>query len=262
MSLYDLPNWLLGVVVTGAVVAATLLAYFLFRRTYRGEFTEENKGLAVGILAIIATVTSLLLAFSAVSVWEAFASAEEAVGEEADVIGELARDLAVYGSGESEQARAMLRDYLQLVVSREWADMREGRENEEAWRAFDALFRVIGTLEPDTPRRTALLPEVWARTNELMRHRRDRLYTSQSQVPATLWIVVVLGVVITLGTTFVLSPTRFNVAMIGVLAFAFGLVFFFIIAMDRPFAGRESISPTPFEAAIQNMERWDVEVAK
>jgi len=63
-------------------------------------------------------------------------------------------------------------------------------------------------------------------------------------------------------TTFVLPPTRFHLWMIGVLALSIGLVFYLIIAMDRPFAGQESISPKPFEIAIGNMQRWDTDIAK
>ena len=45
--------------------------------------------------------------------------------------------------------------------------------------------------------------------------------------------------------------------MIGALALSIGLVFYLIAAMDRPFAGKESISPAPFLSALTNMERWD-----
>jgi hypothetical protein len=37
-------------------------------------------------------------------------------------------------------------------------------------------------------------------------------------------------------TTYVLPPTRFHAAMIGALALSIGLVFYFVVAMDRPFA--------------------------
>jgi hypothetical protein len=40
-------------------------------------------------------------------------------------------------------------------------------------------------------------------------------------------------------TTYVLPPTRFHAAMIGALALSIGLVFYFVVAMDRPFAGKE-----------------------
>ena len=54
------------------------------------------------------TINSLLLAFSAVSVWEAFSSADGAVTQEANTVSALARDLAVYDSAESRHARQML----------------------------------------------------------------------------------------------------------------------------------------------------------
>lgn len=214
-SLYDLPNGLLGAIISGLAVVIALAAYAAFRRTVRTEFTADDRALAMAVLAVVATVNSLLLAFSAVSVWEAFGAAEEAVVHEGDSIGELARDLAVYDSAESRRAREVLRQ------------------------------------------RQALLPEIWARTNELLAHRRDRLYTIQSEVPGTLWTVVLAGCVLTVLTTFVVPATRFNVAMIAALAFSLGLVCFFIIAMDRPFAGQENIGPGPFVSALENMRRWD-----
>jgi hypothetical protein len=39
------------------------------------------------------------------------------------------------------------------------------------------------------------------------------------------------------------------------------LVFFLVVAMDRRFAGKESISPAPFEVAIGNMQEWDSVIA-
>ena len=69
--------------------------------------------------------------------------------------------------------------------------------------------------------------------------------------------VVLIGAAITMIATYVLPPTRFHGWMVGLLALSFGLVFFLIIAMDRPFAGKESISPEPFTSSIMNMQRWD-----
>jgi hypothetical protein len=59
----------------------------------------------------------------------------------------------------------------------------------------------------------------------------------------------------------VLSPTRFNLTIIGLLALSMGLVFYLIVAMDRPYAGEQSISPAPFQLAVENMDRWDAEIA-
>ncbi len=259
LFLYDLPNWLVGLVISGTLVLLSLGGYFLFRRLYQHEFDSEERDIAMSVLGVVATINSLLLAFSAVSVWESFGSAEEALVREADTIGELARDLAVFGSPEATGARVLLLDYAGIVVNSEWEAMRGGEADMTAWTTIDNLFRAVGTIEPDNPRRVALLPEIWARTNELLVHRRDRLHASQAEVPFTLWMVVFVGTVMTMLTMYVLPPTRFNLAMISSIALCMGLVLYFIVAMDHPFAGEESISPEPFQSAIGNMQRWDLE---
>jgi hypothetical protein len=255
--IYDIPHWYLGALISGLAVVITLAFYSTFRRFIRVEFTADDRSLAMSVLGVVATINSLLLAFSAVSVWESFGAADAAVVQEANSVGELARDLAVFDSVESRRAREALRRYAQLVVDREWNDMRVGRANEDTWLAADNIFRAVGTLEPDTPKRQALLPEIWSQTNEMVAHRRDRLYASESEVPGTLWAVVLVGSILTVLTTFVLPRSWINIAMMATLAFSLGLVFFFIIAMDRPFTGKESISPAPFSSALVNMQRWD-----
>jgi hypothetical protein len=255
--LYDLPNWAMGATVTSLVTALALGSYLLFRRLHGGAFSEEEQSVAMSMLGVVATINSLLLAFSAVSVWESFSTAEETVLHEADTIGQLARDLAVFGSEGSRRSRMLLREYVETVVREEWETMRDGHASDAAWAKNDEFFYSIGALDAETPRHAALLPEIWGRVNEMVGHRRDRLNISQAEVPATLWAVVLAGTVLTMLTTFVLPPTRFNVAMITALSVTIGLVFFFILAMDRPFAGEESISPEPFESALANMTRWD-----
>lgn len=261
LLLYDLPNWLLGTVIIGGTMAAGYGAYFTFHRLCRATFSDENRAVAMTVLGVVATVNSLLLAFSAVSVWESFSSADAAVVSEANSVAALARDLAIFDSVESRQARGMLREYADMVIHVEWQDMRKGSANIDVWNHFDRMFLAIGRIEPDIPRRVALLPEILARINELLKERRSRLYTRQAEVSGTLWTVVLLGTLLTMTMTFVLPPTRFHVWMVGVLLFSIGLVFYFIVAMDRPFAGKESISPQPFEIAIGNMDRWDLQIA-
>jgi len=183
------------------------------------------------------------------------------VVQEANTVSELARDLAVFDSAQSREVRRQLRDYTRMVVTVEWRDMQHGQANVEVWNTFDRMFLAVGAIEPDTPRRVALLSEIWARTNELVKERRSRLHTSESAVPGTLWAVVLIGTVLTIATTFVLSPTRFHLVMVGMTALSIGLVLFLIVAMDRPFTGEQSISAEPFELAIGNMERWDSVIA-
>jgi hypothetical protein len=254
--LYDLPNWLLGVLVVGTTLGAALTGYVLSARLRR-SLTDEQRSLSLIMLPIIATVHALLLAFSAVSVWEAFAAAETSVMNEANTVAQLAADLAVFDSAESHEARELLKTYVRTVVDEEWARLREGQDSPVAAERFDDLFRAVSRLEPDTPRRVAHAPEIWWRMNELVMHRRDRIHASEAAVPGALWAVVLLGAVLTLLPVYTLKSSRFNLAMIALLGCSIGLVFFFVVAMEHPFLGDEGLDAAPFSNALSQIERWD-----
>ena len=226
-----------GRVIVGAVVGLAYPTYFLLRRLWRRSFTEVETNVSMTVLTVIGTIWALLLAFVAVSVWQSYGDAETAVVNEANSVGQLARDLAMFDSTQSREARHMLREYANIVVTVEWHDTARGQSNREAWDAFDRMFLAIGKLEPDTPQREALMPEIWANANDVLEGRRTRLHTAEAAVPLRLWAVVLIGSALTLGTTVVLSPTRFNLWIIGLLAMSMALVFYLIAAMDRPFAG-------------------------
>jgi hypothetical protein len=262
LFLYELPRWLMGVTVVAATLGLAYAGYFVFHRVWRTVSTDDNKTVALAVLAVVAMINSLLLAFAAVSVWEDFTSAEEAVVEEADTVSELARDLAIYDSVQSREALRLLHEYADMVVNVEWRNMQRGEANVDVGNQFDRMFVAVGTLEPDTPRRSALLPEIWERTNELLKHRRGRLHTSEARVSGTLWSVVLLGTMLTMLISYVLPRTPFNLWIIGAIAASIGLVFFLIIAMDRPFAGEEGVSPEPFESAISNIQRRHPDIAR
>ena len=261
LALYDLPNWVFGLLISGGWVLVGLGGYLAFQRVCRVSFGESDRNLAIALLGVIATINSLLLAFSAISVWESFGSAEKAVRNEAVIMTALGRDLMVFDTPRARQARDLLQQYASAVVELEWASMRQGVAPEQARDLLDDMFREVGRIEPMTPREEALMPEIWARTNELVKARRERLYASEAQVPPTLWSVVVLATLLTLMTTYVLPRSAFNFTAVGLLSCVFGLVFFFIAAMDRPFAGSESIGPEPIQRTVQTMERWSAQAA-
>jgi hypothetical protein len=263
LLLYDLPNWLFGTLVCGGWIVIGLGGDLVFHRLCKARFEEGEKNLAIALLAVVATVNSLLLAFTAISVWESFGVAEKAVHDESITVSSLGRDLAVFNTPAADRAREQLKAYAKGVVEREWESMRSGRPDSSfSSKAMNDLFLAIGDIQPATPRELVLMPEIWARANELVKHRRERLYAGEAQVPGTLWTVVTIGTFLTILTTYVFPRTAFNLAAVAVLSGSLGLVFFFVAAMDRPFAGKESVGPAPIEAVIASMERWDRDVRK
>ena len=99
--------------------------------------------------------------------------------------------------------------------------------------------------------------EIWARANGVAKCRRSRLQSSGSGVPGTLWAVLMLCAILIFCGASILPPTRVTRTLIALLATSMGLVLFFIVAMDHPFSGKESVSPRAFRSALAHMKHWD-----
>lgn len=256
LFLYELSHWAMGGLIVATTIFVVIGAFLLIRSRFRHEFSDAQVSAAMSFVGVMATLTSLLLAFSAVSVWDSFGSAEAAVVSEANVAAELARDLAVYGPT-AVPARSAVRQYLNTVLNQEWSLLAKGEASLQAGLELDEVFRETGRIEPQTNRDSALIREIWSRVNGLAEARRNRLQASKARVPEMLWAVVLISTALTFLLTFVMPVTRFSVGLLTCLAATMGLVFFFIVAMDRPFAGRQSVDADPIRSTLTNMDRWD-----
>ncbi|PTT92159.1 hypothetical protein DBR42_02590 [Pelomonas sp. HMWF004] len=252
---YSIPNWLLGLALVLAWVLIALGAQALFPHRWREQATETDRNVALASLGVIATINSLLLAFSAVSVWESFSTAEQAVHHEATAMAQLGRTLSMYDGAPARLGRERLRAYARSVVTREWPAMLQGKQSVATLEAFDGLFQALADLRPATASETVLLTQALGQVNELLSHRRARLQASQGKVPTTLWAVVWVGSVLTLipMAAAPVSPTSRGALLL--LAVALGLIFHFVAAMDRPFLGAERVTPEAIENALEKLQR-------
>lgn len=263
MWISDLPNWIVFLGLTAGLPAAALAGHRLWRRAFTLEYDPEGNEIAMGMLGVVAMILSLLLAFCSVSVWEAYSAAETAAASEASVSGELVRDLAVYGGPAAVEAREAVRDYLRAVIADEWPAMTEGARSESTAHKFNAIFHKAAVIDPRTPREEILLTEIWDKTNELNIYRRARLGAAGgSVVPGALWATMGLCIVLNFLLCYGLRVTRHNDFMLGIYAATLGILLFFIVEMDRPFAGSVTVSPVPYETALESMQRWDAEPAE
>jgi hypothetical protein len=260
MFLYSLSDIALGALIVGVCTAIAIAAYVLLRPRIRTAFTDTEVGAAMAIAGAMATITSLLLAFSSISVWNAYTAAEASIQAEADAAAELGLDLAVYGAP-AMPARRALEKYLHMVIDEEWPLLAGGQSAPDPWQELDRIFHEVGQIEPVSQREQILLPEVWTRLNDLAQARQDRLNASQAHVPGTLWAVVLLASALTLAVVFVLPVTRFSLALLASFTATLALVFFFIVVMDYPFAGADAVTPDPLRGTLTNMDRWDRTVA-
>jgi uncharacterized membrane protein (UPF0136 family) len=253
---YDLPIWLSTVLVLGLALAIGLGSSVGVGMLFRLKPTTEEREIAVNLMQVVAAYIAIMLAFSGVAVWQNFADAERAVHQEAASASELYRDLTIYGS-EADPARRQLRTYVGSVVNDEWPTLRDGKGSLVTEAALGRLFREFGKISPQDERASVIYAEAFAKMNEMVVFRRDRIIASRNGMPIILWLVGLVGSALTLSYAAAFSRTRINFVMIAGTSVAIGLVFLFILTVDHPFKGRFSVESGDLSQLSATFDRLD-----
>ena len=236
---YSLPIWLSTILVLGVSLAVGLTSSLGVRWLFRLHSTEDDRDHAVSLMQVVAAYIGILIAFAGVQVWQDFTDAENAVHRESASAAELYRDLATYGP-ETLPARQELRAYVLSVVHDEWPLLPQGKASGRTEVTLFRLFDGIGKIRPKNSRDGTIYSEAFSNLNDLVGLRRDRLIHSESGMPLILWIVGLVGSVLIVAYTATFKPNRTNIMMICGISLALGLVFLFILIVDRPYLGEFS----------------------
>jgi hypothetical protein len=233
--------WVATVLVLGTSLVVGLGSSFGLRRLLRLHSTEDDREHAVSLMQVVAAYIGILIAFAGVQVWQQFAEAQNTVHREAASAAELYRALATYGP-ETLRARQELRAYVDSIVKDEWPLLAQGKSSPRTDVSLFRLYDGMGAIRPKDERDSTIYSEAFSNLNELVGLRRDRLIHSESGMPVILWIVGLAGSVLIVAYAATFKPSRSNVMMISGISLALGLVFLFILIVDRPFIGAFSVS--------------------
>jgi len=257
---YSLPVWAATVLILGVSLAVGLASSFGLRRVLRLQSSEDDRDHAVSLMQVVAAYIGILIAFAGVQVWQDFSDAQNGVHREAAAAAELYRDLNTYGAETKPQKQA-LRAYMESIVRDEWPLLAEGQGSPKTEIALFQLFHGMGEIRPKDERDSTIFAEAFSNLNDLVGLRRDRLIHSTSGMPMILWIVGLVGSVLIVAYTSTFKPSPTNVLMISGISLALGLVFLFILIVDRPYKGAFSVDASEMSSLPAKFDLLDRLVA-
>ncbi len=253
---YGLPIWLATIVVLGTALGVGVGTSAGIRKLFRRAPSDNEVETAVSLMQVVAAYIGILIAFAGVEVWQDFAAAENAVHQEAASAAQLYRDLATYGP-ETLEARQDVRAYITSIVKDEWPLLSRGEASSATEIALFQIFDAMGKIRPSDDRDGTIYSEAFSKLNDLVELRRDRLIHSRSGMPMILWIVGLVGSMLIVAYTATFPHTRPNMMMIGGISVALGLIFLFILIVDRPYMGEFSVSNGELSALSEKFDLID-----
>lgn len=248
---YDLPNWLFGVLTIVVTVAVGLGGLFATRRWVRrvhGDRHSHNElvGYFLGAVCVFYGITLGLLA---VATWQTYSDVETRVGEEAAAVGALYRDVSSFPDPNRSELRSDLRHYARQVMDVAWPQQRRGVIPQDDGVTLSALQTHLSQFEPTTEAQKTIYAEAYGGFNQIAELRGRRLQSVTGGLARPLWIVVLAGALLNIAVTwfFDMRSQSMHFWMTLLLSALLGLLIYLLGALDKPFRGEICVSSEPFE---------------
>ncbi|HEY7004896.1 MAG TPA: hypothetical protein VH392_00285 [Sphingomicrobium sp.] len=254
--LLGLNLWQLTVVVLGIAFAVGLGLSVGIRKLFRLNPSAAQADLAIDLMQVTSTYIGILLAFAGVLAWQDNRDAASAVENEAGVASLLYRDLAAYGP-EMDTARKDLKTYIHNVVAYGWPLLRAGKRSPEVENELLIVFDDVAAVTPTNARQSAIYQECFSQLNQLVSMRRQRIAASRAEIPPVLWIVALVGSLLTITYASAFVSSRYASLMISGASLTIGLLFLFLLSVEYPFRSRNGVTPQPFVELEPLFEKID-----
>jgi uncharacterized membrane protein (DUF485 family) len=234
-----------------------VLAMLVVRRCApRGGFLSGMES-ADGIFSAAGAALAVLLAFVIFTVFESYENARTAAGQEA-VAAQQMYSTAGFFPDSADELRGEVVCYSRSVINDEWPDMSDGRESPQVQGWVDRLDSTIQQTQVRGNGQGAALENWLSLSQDRLDARRTRLAEGRPFVPAFVWFVLILIVLLVVAFQCLFADpvaTAFGQA-IAMTAMTTTLVAALVLiwVLDRPFNDRGAqIEPSRMSAALAVM---------
>lgn len=229
-------------------------------RIYPHERRQAQDNIVVsGSFVIVGGITSLMLGFMVVSVWQHYTATESVVSAEANAIADLERMSRTLPPEVQRQTQDATRSYLRLVIDEEWPMQAAGGRSVRADAALSELWETYTDLENDYTGR-ALYDRSIDGLSELSDSRRQRLGASGQPIPILMWLLLGLGASAAPGwaCTFACTNPRLQHALVISMTAIIATALFLVSALSNPFDEHMTIQPSAFETVRDSLRQLEL----
>ena len=247
--LYDLPNWLFGLIVIAFFVSLSVIGLCTTRKWVRRlhRVDHSHNDIVGYFLAAITVFYGITLGLVAIGTWNTYSAVQDKVDAEAQTVAALYRDAGSYGEPWTSELRQDLRDYVRSVIDIDWPLMRKGIVP-QGWGDYLERFQQhVISFDPKTFAEEVNQYEVFKQY--------DLLDAVNTGIPAAIWQLVIIGAFISIIVALFFDAASFAMHfwMTVLLSGFLGLMVFLVGTLDNPFRGKVSVSPEPLELVYQTM---------
>lgn len=243
-------------VAFACVLGGVLLGMYVARALPGHHVSGDSKDAVKLGLALIATLTALVLGLLVASAKGTYDAQNSAVKQLSANVILLDRILSLYGP-ETKEAQELLRRAMTLAMDRIWPDdsAQRGSLTPGAARAeMELFYGKVAALSPQNDAQRALKARALDLTTDLAQTRLRMFAQRDSSIPLPFLGVLVVWLFVLFAGYGLMAPRNATVvAVLVVCILSVSAALFLILELDRPFAGILRISSAPLHDALSRI---------
>jgi protein-S-isoprenylcysteine O-methyltransferase Ste14 len=235
-------------------VLVAVVGLVVVQRLVPPDRREAQNNVAGFIYAVLGVAYAVVLAFMLIAVWEDYKTAQINVESEAHELAGVYFLASQLPEPQRTHVQDLARMYARAVVEQEWPMMERGQTNPRADSLLRQLRLELLEFDPSTQGEQVLYEQGLTDLHNAIDARRSRLLEVREGIPSLLWVVLVVGGVITVSFTY-LFGLKSNVAhalMVAALTLLICGVLFTIGEFNNPFSGPVEIQPEAFREVLHS----------
>jgi hypothetical protein len=248
VSLYDIPNFILMLMLIILLVCISILGLCLFNKYNYNKYDNQTTGVYLSVGTI---VISIVLAFVISNEWQSYKNSEENVIEEANTLYLLYETISHMTN--SDNIQNALKQHTCNIINIEFPNMKNSTIISDQVIADNLKISLLG-YEPKTNKDEILYPQAISLLNHALALRESRLQTSVTGVSKELWWMIIISfIIIMVMMWFISGDLTYRIIMSSLVITIYATMIFLIVALDYPFRGEFSLSSKPFELILERL---------
>jgi Na+/proline symporter len=249
--------WALSFFFVSAVTnTIAVLGLYLVRKKYPADVLKENHEVAAIIFNAFGVLYAVVVAFVVFVTWNGYDEATKNLQLEASQVLDIFHSARAFPDPASKIIQDGLIDYTNSVHNDELRRMAGGAVGIYSTGSLRNLIAVFDGMNDKSLPNRELYMESLRRLNNLAEYRRLRIFAGNDTVPPMVWLILLVGGLITVLYTYFFGARniRGQYIMTSALTIMISLILFLVYVLDHPFTGTGRVSARPFSEAMELMQ--------
>ena len=250
-----------GFVIVASSTALAMSMLLLLHKFWPPQLRMAHNDMVGPSLGVIGTTYAVIIAFMLSGVWSQFQTAEVNAEQEANCLVNIYRFAESFPPAEGPKVQQLAVEYSKVMISDEWQAMEHEASSEHAHTLMRALWRALPSIDGQNIAQHTAVDHAITELSSMTEHRRIRLLESHQKLPGIRWSVLIIGGIITVGSTCLFGVENFSLHLVQVFAITLllSVMLVAIAEIDQPFQGDVRVAPDGFRYALDSFDKWSGE---